>query len=102
MCLDHINVISDKVPDLSSYYTFRMTNSKDLNDAKTSFRITMQPAYQESDYSPQTFFNMNFVFNAFENWFLRNCFPMKILLNICIRNCSVHGEVGHGFTHSSH
>lgn len=101
-CLDNIHVLSDRVPDLTGYYTFRTTNSKGLNAAKTCFRITMQPAYQESDYSPQTFFNTNFVFNAFENWFLRNCFPMKTLLNIHIRNWCVHQEVGHGFTYSSH
>lgn len=95
-------MISDRVPDLTGFYTFRVTNSKDLNAAKTSFRITMQPAYHESDYSPQTCFNKNFVFIAFENWFLRNCFPMKPLLNIRIRNWCMHGEVGHGFIHSSH
>lgn len=71
--LVNIHLVSNKVPDLTSDFTFRMANSKDLNAAKTSFRITMQPSFQESDCPPETFFNNNFVFNAFENYF-----PLKI------------------------
>lgn len=45
-CLDNINVISDKVPDHTGNYIFRKKNSKDLNAAKTSFRVTVQPEFQ--------------------------------------------------------
>lgn len=50
--LVNIHLVSNKVPDLTSDFAFRMTNSKDLNAAQTSFRITMQPSFQESDCPP--------------------------------------------------
>lgn len=71
-----------------------MINSKDLNAAKTSFRIRLQPAFQESDYPPQAFFNNNFICNALENYFLGNRFPVKTLFNIILGTGVCMGRLG--------